>query len=110
MLRFIAGLICGALLWYAWSNRGTAAADPTHEPDSAALAVERAGSGGNSDTVVMDTTRPAPTMTRTCDGRTYCSQMTSCEEATWFLRNCPGMKMDGEGDGIPCERQWCPGS
>jgi hypothetical protein len=42
-----------------------------------------------------------------CDGRTYCSQMTSCEEATWFLQNCPGVKMDGEGDGVPCERQWC---
>jgi hypothetical protein len=42
-----------------------------------------------------------------CDGRIYCSQMTSCEEATWFLRNCPGTKMDGNNDGIPCERQWC---
>ena len=45
--------------------------------------------------------------TYTCDGRTYCSQMTSCEEATWFLNNCPGTKMDGNNDGIPCERQWC---
>jgi hypothetical protein len=42
-----------------------------------------------------------------CDGRTYCSQMTSCEEANFFLENCPGVKMDGEGDGVPCERQWC---
>jgi hypothetical protein len=42
-----------------------------------------------------------------CDGRTYCSQMTSCAEATYFLRNCPGVKMDGDGNGIPCERQWC---
>jgi endonuclease YncB( thermonuclease family) len=42
-----------------------------------------------------------------CDGRTYCSQMTSCEEATFFLQNCPGTKMDGDDDGIPCERQWC---
>lgn len=42
-----------------------------------------------------------------CDGRTHCSQMTSCEEATFFLQNCPGVKMDGEGDGVPCERQWC---
>jgi hypothetical protein len=42
-----------------------------------------------------------------CDGRTYCSQMTSCEEATFFLRNCPDTKMDGNHDGVPCERQWC---
>ncbi len=42
-----------------------------------------------------------------CDGRQHCSQMRSCEEATWFIRNCPNTKMDGEGDGIPCEQQHC---
>jgi len=42
-----------------------------------------------------------------CDGRTYCSQMMSCAEATWFLKNCPGVKMDGNRDGVPCEQQWC---
>jgi len=42
-----------------------------------------------------------------CDGRTHCSQMTSCEEATYFLRNCPNTKMDGDNDGVPCEQQWC---
>lgn len=42
-----------------------------------------------------------------CDGRRYCSQMTSCSEATYFLRNCPGVQMDGNGDGVPCEQQWC---
>jgi len=42
-----------------------------------------------------------------CDGRTRCSQMTSCEEATYFIRNCPNAEMDGDNDGVPCERQWC---
>ena len=42
-----------------------------------------------------------------CDGRVYCSQMRSCEEATFFLNNCPGTKMDGNNDGVPCEKQWC---
>ncbi len=42
-----------------------------------------------------------------CDGRTHCSQMTSCEEAKFFIRNCPNTKMDGDGDGVPCERQFC---
>ena len=42
-----------------------------------------------------------------CDGRTHCSQMTSCAEAKYFLANCPGVKMDGDRDGIPCEEQWC---
>lgn len=45
-----------------------------------------------------------------CDGRQYCSQMTSCDEASWFLVNCPDMKMDGDNDGIPCEKQWCNSS
>jgi cold shock CspA family protein len=42
-----------------------------------------------------------------CDGRTLCSQMTSCAEATFFLQNCPNVKMDGNHDGVPCEQQWC---
>jgi len=42
-----------------------------------------------------------------CDGREYCSQMHSCEEATFFINNCPDTKMDGDHDGVPCERQWC---
>jgi len=45
-----------------------------------------------------------------CDGRTYCSQMRSCEEAKYFLNHCPNTKMDGDHDGIPCERQWCDDS
>lgn len=42
-----------------------------------------------------------------CDGRTHCSQMTSCAEAEYFLKHCPGVQMDGNGDGEPCEQQWC---
>jgi hypothetical protein len=42
-----------------------------------------------------------------CDGRTRCSQMHSCAEATWFIQHCPNTKMDGDGDGVPCESQWC---
>lgn len=44
-----------------------------------------------------------------CDGRTHCSQMTSCAEADFFLRNCPNVRMDGNNDGVPCEQQWCDG-
>lgn len=42
-----------------------------------------------------------------CDGRTRCTQMTSCEEAKFFITHCPNTKMDGDKDGIPCEDQWC---
>lgn len=41
-----------------------------------------------------------------CDARQYCSQMTSYDEAVYFLEHCPNTKMDGDRDGIPCERQF----
>lgn len=49
----------------------------------------------------------SPSSPYSCDGRTMCSQMTSCAEATYFIRNCPNTQMDGDGDGVPCESQWC---
>lgn len=57
------------------------------------------------------TNRSAPMTTTTprfsCDGRQHCSQMRSCAEATYFIKHCPNTKMDGNNDGIPCEKQWC---
>ncbi|MEO7056342.1 MAG: excalibur calcium-binding domain-containing protein [Caldimonas sp.] len=53
------------------------------------------------------TTGAAGTAGFSCDGRTHCSQMKSCDEAKYFLANCPGVKMDGDRNGIPCEKQWC---
>jgi cold shock CspA family protein len=41
-----------------------------------------------------------------CQGKIWCSQMSSSEEALFYLRHCPGTKMDGDNDGIPCERQF----
>jgi cold shock CspA family protein len=73
------------------------------------------GSGPRASVAAPDSTSGAPSTSTSaaatarfrCDGRTRCSQMSSCEEATFFLRNCPGTQMDGDGDGIPCEQQWC---
>jgi hypothetical protein len=42
-----------------------------------------------------------------CSGHTHCSQMHSCTEAKQWLARCPNAEMDGDNDGIPCERQWC---
>lgn len=52
-------------------------------------------------------TQPKAAASYRCDGRKYCSQMSSCAEAKYFLSHCPGVKMDGDNDGIPCEEQWC---
>lgn len=42
--------------------------------------------------------------------KTHCSHMRSCAEATFYIQNCPNTQMDGDGDGIPCESQWCSSS
>lgn len=42
-----------------------------------------------------------------CEGKIHCSQMNSCEEARFYLDSCPGVQIDGDGDGVPCETQWC---
>ena len=57
--------------------------------------------------VVPIVVTPQPEAQFKCDGRTHCSQMKSCGEATYFLRHCPGTQMDGDNDGIPCEKQHC---
>ncbi len=58
--------------------------------------------------VITSTTNSQPTTSSfSCDGRQHCSQMTSCEEATYFTQHCPNTKMDGNHDGIPCEQQLC---
>jgi endonuclease G len=38
-----------------------------------------------------------------CGTKNYCSQMTSCAEARYFLNTCGVRTMDGDGDGTPCE-------
>jgi len=42
-----------------------------------------------------------------CQGKQHCSQMNSCKEAKFYLKNCPSVKIDGDRDGVPCERQLC---
>jgi hypothetical protein len=92
MSKLLAGIVVGALGLYAYQR--------ARNPDPIPV-VENNQEAESPPAVEIDNSRFH------CDGRKYCSQMTSCEEATFFLRNCPGVKMDGEGDGVPCEKQWC---
>ena len=46
----------------------------------------------------------------TCEGKTHCSSMVSCDEAKFYLANCPNVQIDGDNDGEPCERQFCNSS
>ena len=45
----------------------------------------------------------AQTPSRTCGTKRYCRQMTDCAEARFFLNECGLTRLDGDGDGIPCE-------
>ncbi|QPC90022.1 thermonuclease family protein [Mesorhizobium sp. INR15] len=39
-----------------------------------------------------------------CEPRRTCKQISSCDEAQWYLQNCSwGGKLDRDGDGVACE-------
>ncbi|MDH4385708.1 MAG: thermonuclease family protein [Caulobacter sp.] len=40
----------------------------------------------------------------TCGAKQVCRQMTSCAEARAYLRQCRVVSLDGDGDGVPCNR------
>ena len=95
MRNIIILVIVGLLGWQGYQHYRTRSA-----PAAALLE-------SNTSPSPTPATLPAQSAVFKCDGRTHCSQMTSCEEATFFLRSCPGVKMDGNNDGVPCEQQWC---
>ena len=39
-----------------------------------------------------------------CGTKRYCREMTSCAEARFHYRACGRSSLDGDGDGVPCER------
>lgn len=110
MTRLILVLLLGVLAWKVFDHHRsratyTEAAAPIAAPFAAALLAEPVAPRPPEARLA-----PAPAdaaRAYRCDGRTHCSQMHSCAEATFFLQNCPGVKMDGNHDGTPCEQQWC---
>ncbi len=40
----------------------------------------------------------------TCAGKRYCREMTSCEEAKFYLTQCGVSSLDGNKDGVPCAK------
>jgi hypothetical protein len=97
MKNLLVLLVVGGLLWFGYGRH-------------------RLGQGAVSgDDVAVASTRSFDARSApggaprqfTCDGRTHCSQMRSCAEATFFVQHCPNTKMDGDNDGVPCEQQWC---
>jgi hypothetical protein len=87
--------IVGALVWYGYAKYQ----DASSRYSEGALAAK--------PVPAARATEEGVSQPFSCDGRTHCSQMSSCAEATYFLDNCPGVEMDGDGDGVACESQWC---
>jgi endonuclease YncB( thermonuclease family) len=54
------------------------------------------------------TARLAPTPDPGCGNKKHCSEMSSCEEAKYYLTQCGVKSLDGNGDGVPCEKLCAP--
>lgn len=39
----------------------------------------------------------------TCGAKRYCKEMSSCAEARFYLQRCGLARLDGDGDGVPCD-------
>ena len=52
--------------------------------------------------VALAATAPMPRVQ--CGTKRYCREMTSCAEAKAYLRQCDLTGMDGDQDGVPCEK------
>lgn len=52
--------------------------------------------------------KPPTRYKRSCGAKRHCSEMTSCAEARFYLRQCGVRSLDGDHDGIPCESLCAP--
>ncbi|MGZ8945728.1 MAG: thermonuclease family protein [Methylococcaceae bacterium] len=43
-------------------------------------------------------------LSSSCGSKRYCKEMASCEEAKFYLTQCGLSRLDGDGDGVPCEK------
>ena len=109
MQRLVVLVIIGLLGWYGYRHyeARTQALSQSAEPVLVTQPQSQPARATEPLPPATPAILPSAAPQYKCDGRVYCSQMTSCDEATYFLRNCPGVKMDGNNDGVPCERHWC---
>ncbi|MFZ4792238.1 MAG: excalibur calcium-binding domain-containing protein [Candidatus Competibacteraceae bacterium] len=55
-------------------------------------------------TSAKPTAPAAPSSDWICGTKTTCKQMGSCDEATFYLITCGVKRLNGDGDGVPCEK------
>jgi hypothetical protein len=101
MRKLITGVIIGVLGFYTYDQYR----ERTRIAEMERAAAEYGGqdAAASNPPSSMKVEHSSPSSSYRCDGRQHCSQMKSCDEARWMLSHCPGMKMDGDNDGSPCE-------
>ncbi|NCP64388.1 MAG: excalibur calcium-binding domain-containing protein [Paraglaciecola sp.] len=73
------------------------------QPNSELVNSDRAKDTTSETWLSDESSSPVRDNNFVCDGRRYCSEMRSLDEAIFFIKNCPNTQMDGDGDGRPCE-------
>ena len=95
--------------WERWRNQATACAmgwgnDYVGAVDLASCA----GAGGQRLAQRAPVTTPlasnAASTSYSCSIRKTCGQMSSCAEAQFHLNECGNRRLDGDNDGVPCEK------
>lgn len=71
----------------------------SESPPSAGLSAVAAAAPLSSRRSAIDTINDGPS----CGVKWKCRQMDSCEEAYHYLNQCGLGRLDGDGDGVPCE-------
>lgn len=59
--------------------------------------------GGRTATPAATVPQEAAGIDHKCGEKRYCREMTTCKEARFYLVSCDVRRLDGDGDGIPCE-------
>lgn len=96
MKRIILLLVLAALGWYGWGKYEAYVKEQRHAERVGSPRPAPAGKSGDQGVSFFS-----------CDGRTQCKQLTSCEEARYFVKNCPRFSAGILGEDVPCEQQWC---
>ncbi|GAO37259.1 cold-shock protein [Sulfuricella sp. T08] len=109
LIPVIFAIIVAGIGFYGWQHFTLITTQVEHLVGSEPVLPHGAteGSGSTLPLSPTESSQLSATAKFECQGKRYCSEMTSCEEATFYLKNCPGVEIDGDGDGIPCESQWC---
>jgi endonuclease YncB( thermonuclease family) len=56
-----------------------------------------------TDRALLKKTAANQSENSSCGSKRYCKEMSSCEEAKYYLTQCGLSQLDRDGDGIPCE-------